>query len=246
MRHAELAGQSLRALEFQVDADDDVRAGQPRALNNVEADAAQSEDCDGRPWRHLGRIQYRADSGGDAAADIGKPCRTARPDRDLRHGDLRQHGEVGEGRGAHVMQHLLALIGKTRGAVRHQALALGGADRLAEIGFARQTEFALTAFRGVQRDDEIAGLDRGDAGADIAHDTRALMAQDRGKQALRIGARQGEGIGMADACRLDLDQHLTGLGPFQIDRLDDERLAGFKRNCGSCLHVHPPRCCTAQ
>lgn len=49
----------------------------------------------------------------------------------------------------------------------------------------------------------------GDARADIDN-AGALVAEDRREEAFRAGARQGEVIGVADAGRLHLDQHLAG------------------------------------
>ena len=63
----------------------------------------------------------------------------------------------------------------------------------------------------------VALLHGGDARADLDHDAGALMAEDRREQALRIGARQREVVGVADAGRLDLDQHLAGRRALQID-----------------------------
>ena len=62
-------------------------------------------------------------------------------------------------------------------------------------------------------------------GADIHHDARAFMAEDRRKQPFRIGAGTGEFVGVADAGSLDLDQHLAGLRPFELDVFDDKRFA---------------------
>src|SRR3546814_1634317 len=66
-------------------------------------------------------------TGRDAAADIA-----ARLERrvltDLRDRDLGQHGEVGEGRAAHVMEDRLPLVAEAAGAVRHHALALGRSE----------------------------------------------------------------------------------------------------------------------
>jgi hypothetical protein len=45
-------------------------ARQPRALNDVEADAAQAEHDDIVAHLHLGGVDHRADAGGDAAADV--------------------------------------------------------------------------------------------------------------------------------------------------------------------------------
>ncbi len=69
----------------------------------------------------------------------------------------------------------------------------------------------------------VAGLDAGDAGADLEHHAGAFMAEDRREQPLGVGARQGEFVGVADAGGLDLDQHLAGLRAGQIDLHHFER-----------------------
>jgi ornithine cyclodeaminase/alanine dehydrogenase-like protein (mu-crystallin family) len=78
----------------------------------------------------------------------------------------------------------LAVLAEAAGAVGHQALALGGADGLAQVGLARQAELALAAFR------RVAGSrgrrrDRGDAFADGLDDAAALMAEDGREDAFR-------------------------------------------------------------
>jgi hypothetical protein len=75
----------------------------------------------------------------------------------------------------------------------------------------------LAAFRRVERNDVIALLHARHAGADVEDDAGALVAEDGGKQALRIGARERELVGVADAGGLDLDQHFAGFRAFQID-----------------------------
>jgi hypothetical protein len=87
----------------------------------------------------------------------------------------------------------------------------------------------------------VAHFQRGHAGADLAHDAGAFMPQHRRKNPLRIGARQGIGVGMADAGRHDLDQHFARLRAFELERLDAERLTGFERNGGAGFHRHPPK-----
>ena len=67
------------------------------------------------------------------------------------------------------------------------------------------------AFGRVERDDVVARLDAGHARPDIDDDARALMAEDRRERPSGIGAGERELVGMADAGRLDLDQHLAGL-----------------------------------
>ena len=170
-----------RLLGLSVDADDLVGAGHARALDDVEADAAEPEHRDVGAGPHLGGVDHRADAGGDAAADVADLVER-RVLADFGQRDLRQHGEVRERRAAHVVEHVVAVAAEARGAVRHHALALRGADRGAEIGAPRETGFALPAFRRVERDDVIADFERRHAGADLAHDARALVAEDRREQ----------------------------------------------------------------
>ena len=80
----------------------------------------------------------------------------------------------------------------------------------------------------------------GDAGADLAHDARAFMAEDRREQAFRVGAGQRVGVGVADAGRLDLDQHLAGLRPFDVDGLDRQRFARLPGHRGARFHRYRP------
>ena len=77
---------------------------------------------------------------------------------------------------------------------------------------------------------------RGDARPDIDHDAGALMAEDRREQPFGIGARQRELVGVADAGRLDLDQHLAGLRAFEVDLHDLQRLGLFHGDGGAGLH----------
>ena len=57
----------------------------------------------------------------------------------------------------------------------------------------------------------------GHARADFDDDAGALVAEDRREQAFGIGARERELVGVADAGRLDLDQHFAGLRAFEVD-----------------------------
>ena len=82
----------------------------------------------------------------------------------------------------------------------------------------------------------VAALHRRDARPDVDDDAGALMAEDRREQALRIGAGKGEVVGMADAGRLDLDQHLAGLRAIELNGHDFERLARLDSDCGANIH----------
>ena len=52
------------------------------------------------------------------------------------------------------------------------------------------------------------------------------MAEDGRKQAFRVGARQRVVVGVADAGRLDLHQHLARTRPVEVDLFDGQRLSG--------------------
>ena len=189
------------------------------------------------PGSTLADKHDRADARGDAAADIAGGIE-GRVLADFRHRNLGQHREVREGRAAHIVVDRLALVGEAARAVRHQPLALRGADRGAEIGLAAEAGFALAAFRRVERDDVIAGLHAGDARSNLPDDARAFMAKDGGEDALAVEPVQRIGVGMTDACGLDLDQHFAGLRPFQIDFDDFQRLFRLKSNGGACFQFN--------
>ncbi len=239
MRHAEALRQRL-APRIDVHADDLVGAGHARALDHVEADAAEPEHDDVRARFHFRGVDHGADAGGDAATDVADFLER-RVLADLCERNLRQHGVVREGRAAHVMVHGLAVDREPAGAVRHHALALGRADRGAKIGLARSAGLALAAFRRVERDHVVAFLQRLHAGTDVDDDARAFVAEDHREQALGIRAGARELVGVADAGRPDLDQHFAGFWPGQFDVDHLERLAGRPGDCCACLHLVLPQ-----
>jgi hypothetical protein len=234
VRHAEALAPLLLAV-VDVDADDHVGAREPQSLDDVEADAAQPEHHAFGARLHLGGVEDGADAGGDAAADVADLVE-GRVLADLGHRDLGQHREVRERRGAHVVEQLLAVEREARGAVRHQALALGGADGGAQIGLAREARRTLPAFRRVERDDVVALLHAGHARPDVDDDAGALMAEDGGEQPFGVGAGERELVGVADAGRLDLDQHLAGFRPVELDLGDLERLGLLECDRGAGFH----------
>src|SRR6185312_13675054 len=200
--HAEAAAPLLLAV-VEVHADDLVGADHLQALDHVQPDAAEAEHHAVGAGLDLGGVDHRADPGGDAAADVAGLVEGG-VGADLGQGDLRQHRVVGEGRAAHVVVDRRALVAEAAGAVGHQPLALGGADRGAQVGLAREAAFALPALGRVERDHVVARLHRGHAGAHLHHHAGALVAEDRGEQAFAVQAVQGVGVGVADARGLDL------------------------------------------
>ncbi len=236
VRHAEAFAPGL-LVRIDVDADDHVGAGEAKALDDVKPDAAEAEDDSLGAGLDLCGIDDCADAGGDAAADVADLVER-RVFANLRHRDFRQHGEIGEGRAAHVVVNFFAVGREARGAVGHHALALSAADRRTEVGLARQAGRTLPAFRCVERDYVIALFDRRDARADVNDDAGALMAQDRGKQPFGVGARQGELVGVADAGRLQFNQHFARTRAVELNGGDFEGLAGRIGHRGAHVHGH--------
>jgi len=82
----------------------------------------------------------------------------------------------------------------------------------------------------------VAGLDAGDAGADFDDDAAAFMAEHGREDAFRIIAAERERVGVADAGRGDLHQHLARLGRRDVDFDDLQRLARFEGNGRTAFH----------
>jgi hypothetical protein len=78
-----------------------------------------------------------------------------------------------------------------------------------------------------------ARLQRFHPRAAFDHDAAAFVAEDAGEGAFRIIARQGEGVGVADAAGDDLQQYLALARAFDVDFLDRERLFGFPGDGGT-------------
>src|SRR5438094_1416336 len=218
MRDAEFLGERL-ARRVGVHADDHVGAGHARALDDVQPDAAQAEHHDVRARLDLGGVDHRADAGGHAAADVAHLVER-RVLADLRQRDFGHHGVVGESRSAHVVEELLAPEREAAAAVWHHALPLRHAYRLAQVGLAGEAVFALPAFGSVEGNDVIAFFHARDSRPHLGHHACALVSENRREQALGVGARARELVGVADAGRLDLDQHFARLRPLQLHGLD--------------------------
>src|SRR6266446_9923506 len=125
------------------------------------------------------------------------------------------------------MMDLVCAAREPAGAVRHHPLALRRADRHAQIGFARQAIFALSAFWCVERDHMIALGDACYLAPDIDDDAGALMSEACREEPFGISPRQGELVGVADPGRLDLEQNLPVFWPVELDGFDRERLPGL-------------------
>ena len=69
----------------------------------------------------------------------------------------------------------------------------------------------------------VPRLHRADARAHLLDDAGTLVAQHDGEQALRVPAREGVGVGVADARRGQAHQALAGIGAREIDLFDLQR-----------------------
>src|SRR5262245_12782013 len=131
MRHAEFLGHGTLGW-IGVDADNIVGANHARALDYVQTDAAEAEYGDVRAWPDLGGVDDGAHPCRHPAADVTdlvERCVFANPGER----NLRQHGEIRKSRAAHVVKDRIAVASKAAGAIRHHALALGGAYGGAKI-----------------------------------------------------------------------------------------------------------------
>ena len=117
-----------------------------------------------------------------------------------------------EDRGAHVADRLLA----------GRAVAAGAA-----VGDERA-------------DHVVAGLDPGDARADLLDDPGALVAEHHRQPGLEVAVRDVH-VGVAQPGVGVADQHLAVLRAVEVEFLDLDRLAGLVDDCGLGLHHCPPR-----
>src|SRR3954447_5485343 len=184
VRHAKLL-RKRTAFWINVHPDDHVGAGHACALHDIESNAAKSEYDDVGARLDFRRVDDGANAGSHAAADIADLIER-RILANLSQRDFRHDRVVCKCRGPHVMVQFLPTEGKTAAAVRHQALALRHANRLAQICFVRNAVFALAALRYVERYDVIAFFQALDVGADIDHYPRALVTQYGRKQPFRV------------------------------------------------------------
>src|SRR4030095_3840789 len=119
--HSELTAPFL-AVGINVHSNNPVRADELRALDDVEADSAETEDDDIGARLDLGRLDALTDACRDPAADV-TTCLKWRIFPNFRYRDLWEHREVRESRATHIVIDGLALVAEAAGAVGHHALA---------------------------------------------------------------------------------------------------------------------------
>jgi hypothetical protein len=92
-----------------------------RALNHVQANAAQAEHHHVGTRPHLRGEQHRTHAGGHATADVADLVE-GRVLADLGQRDLGHDDVVGEGAGAHVVEQRPAVLAEAAGRIGHQPL----------------------------------------------------------------------------------------------------------------------------
>src|SRR5207245_9543069 len=100
---------------------------EPAAADGAEPDEAGAENDAGRPGLDLCGVQSGAEAGGEPAGEDARAVGRSFGS-DLRERDLRHHGVLGEGRGAHEVADRLAAAGQARRPVGEKALVLLLAD----------------------------------------------------------------------------------------------------------------------
>ena len=95
---------------------------------------------------------------------------------------------------------------------------------------------ALAALRGEERDDVVAGRDRGNALSDALDDSGALVPEHAGRVPARIRSRRRVQVRVADAAGDEPDERLPGLRLGEVELLDDERLPELLEHGRPDLH----------
>ena len=220
-----------------------------RTLNNTQPHTARPKHSDVAPLLNTSRDARRAVARRDAAPEQARAVHG----RVGLHGDHRDVGHdrvLGEGRRAHEVQDVLAARAEARGAVRHDALALGCADLAAEVGLVGLAEFAFFAFGGagecvrrsfcwcrlrgdvLESHDMVAHLDVGHALADRLDDARALVSQDDGEGTLGVLAGECVGIcGRRVVLVLYSCVHVVRSGPIRSSPVQFRLLQSGLRTC---------------
>ena len=212
-------GQRLLLLvRHRVDGDDRARVLVARALDRVDADAADADDHHDVADLHVGGVDRRAPARRDAAADQrGLVERDVGVDLDHgvdRHADVgRECPEVG-----HAADALPAGVDAV-GAVGGDAGEHARAER-AHVRAPGDAHLAAPARRQEGEDDVVADLEVVDFGADLGHDSGSLVpAEDRCPRE-RDHPVVEVLVGVADPGRRELDHHLAALGRIDLDLFD--------------------------
>ncbi len=223
----------------QVNTDDPLGAPQATARDRSQPDHPGTEHDAGRALADAGGVHRRTQPSRQATGEQARMVGLG-VGRDLRERDLRHHGVLGEGARSHEVSDRLAVERQPGRPVRQVAEVLLLADREAQVRIRTAAVHALAALGREQRDDAVAGRDARDAVADPLDDTRALVTEHRRRVAGRVDARGGVHVRVADAARLQPDQHLSCARLREIELSDLQRLAELLEQGGADLHGGAP------
>lgn len=144
----ELAGPGLLTV-VDIDGNDHTGLVLDGTLHDGETDTAGTEDSHIGALLNIGGHHGGTITGSDTAAEQAGPI-GGDFGSDGDDGDIGDDGVLGEGRGTHEVQDVLAAGFEAGGTVGHHTLTLGGTDLAAQVGLARLAELALTAFGGAE------------------------------------------------------------------------------------------------
>ena len=208
LRRAELARDRF-LFRIGVDADDVLRAGEPRALHDIESDAAKTEHDDSAAALDLRCKKDSAQASGRTAADVADRIER-RVIADLRDRIDRQYRVLRE-------RSESPQLGDGFAAEREATFARPQArERFdTQVRLRRVAVRALSAMWNEERNDVIADLELRDPRAALDDDARRFMAENRGKLPRHL-AFVGVQVGVAQAGRFHLHQHFAGAWTFEL------------------------------
>src|SRR3954469_6596835 len=233
---AEILG-GLPLVGQRIDGHDVGRAGHRRALDGVGADPPDAVDDHGLPRLHVRRVDRGAPAGRHAAAhehgDVQRQVLVHLHARRLvDHRPLAERAEH-----AHAAD-VLALLVEAERLVGHAAVHDQRAQ-VAQVLLAGGAPAAASAGWDERADDVVALLDARHPGAALLDDPGALVAADDGEAGHDVTVAQVL-VRVAEAGRLEADQHLVVLGVVEIEFDDLPVAAQLPQHRCPCLHEAPP------
>jgi hypothetical protein len=214
-----------------VDHDDVLGPGVGGALHRVDAHAAAAVDHHGLPGLYPGGVDGASPTGGDAAAHEGRDV-----ERDVvvkpHAGEFADHRALGEGADRAHAADVATVAGVEPVAVVLQHARDGVAARVAEVLPAGRAVAAGAADGNEGAHDAVAHPDTAHPGAGLLHHAGGLVPADH-----RVADGHVAGadvvVGVAQACRLEADQHLAVLRVVEVEIDDVPLLAGLPHDGGA-------------
>ena len=202
----------FQLMVMDVDRDDGIRGDHGRTLDDIESDAAATEDGHGLADLHGGIVVDDAKGGRYGASHEGG---------DLEVHAVRNLGETVLGDDGVLVE------GRHPSGVHRAAVPLVFGGLRLDTG----------AFAPVHAD-AVAGLYLGHAGADLQHHGSTLVTHEVREELVgALGSRDLAELGSADAAAVDLHEHLPDFELRNVDLVDNERSIQFREDGGAGLHL---------